>query len=98
MSGIAAFLQGRWKEARDHSEEAALIFRGRCTGVTWELDNAQLYQLWAAIFLGELQDLERQSSLLLTEARARGDIYLETNLRTRVANMCHLAANDPDAA
>jgi serine/threonine protein kinase len=96
--GIAAFLQGRWQLSRESSEQAETIFRERCTGVTWEMDNAQLYPLWSIIFLGELGRLDGLASPLLAEARVRGDLYLETNLRTRVFNMIHLASDQPEAA
>lgn len=98
MSGIAAFLEGMWQASCDRCAEAETIFRDRCTGVTWELDNAKLYPLWARIFLGRLDDLGTRASLLLNEARARGDLYLETNLRTRVVNMSLLAADRPEMA
>lgn len=98
MSGIGAFLDGKWQAACDRCGEAETIFRDRCTGVTWELDNAKLYPLWARIFLGQLGDLGTRASLLLNEARARGDLYLETNLRTRVVNMSLLAADQPETA
>ena len=95
MSGIAAFLEGKWQASCDRCAEAETIFRDRCTGVAWELDNAKLYPLWARIFLGKLADLGIRASLLLNDARARGDLYLETNLRTRVVNMPLLAADQP---
>ncbi len=65
---------------------------------TWELDNAQLHPLWARIFLGQVGDLGMRTSILLRDARARGDLYLETNLRTRVMNMSLLAADEPASA
>jgi hypothetical protein len=98
MSGIAAFLDGMWQASCERCAEAETIFRDRCTGVTWELDNAKLYPLWARIQLGELRDLGMRATLLLNEARARGDLYLETNLRTRVLNMSMLAADQPASA
>jgi serine/threonine protein kinase len=98
MAGIAAFLQGHWRIARDNSEAAGEIFREHCTGVAWELDNASLYPLWSRIFLGELQGLGTHASQLLANARLRGDLYLETNLKTRVFNMSWLAADRPDRA
>jgi hypothetical protein len=98
MTGISAFLQGQWRIARDNAEAAGAIFRECCTGVAWELDNASLYPLWSRIFLGELSDLGTQASELLANARLRGDLYLETNLRTRVLNMSWLAVDRPDRA
>ncbi len=98
MSGISAFLQGQWRVARDNAEAASVVFRERCTGVTWELDNADLYPLWSRIFLGDLKGLGDRATHLLADARLRGDLYLETNLRTRVLNMSWLALDRPDKA
>jgi hypothetical protein len=98
MGGIGAFLQGQWRAACDKTEAAQSIFRDKCTGVAWELDNARLYPLWARIFLGELTGLAALATSLVTEAQVRGDRYLETNLRTRVLNMVHIAGDRPAEA
>jgi serine/threonine protein kinase len=98
MTGIAAFLEGRWRDCCRHCEESEQVFRERCSDVSWELDNAQLYPLWSRIFLGELGGVGPRAWQLLRESRGRGDRYLETNLLTRVFNMVWLAADDPDAA
>jgi hypothetical protein len=97
-AAVAAFMQGRFRASRSHAEEAQQILRQQCTGVTWELDNSHLYPLWSRVYLGELAGLDELVSRLLTEAQARGDLHLETNLRTRVLHMCKLADDAPDAA
>ncbi len=98
MSGMGAFLLGQWRQALESTQAAGVIFRDECTGVAWELDNASLYPLWSRIFLGELKGLGLRANQLLASARLRGDLYLETNLRTRVLNMSWLALDLPEEA
>jgi serine/threonine protein kinase len=96
--GIAGYMEGRWKNGREFSEQAEKIFRERCTGVAWELDTAQSFSLWSLFFLGEVAELNRRLPLLLKEARERGDLYAATNLGTFVGHLTWLATDDPEGA
>jgi hypothetical protein len=98
VKGMSAFLQGRWKAARELLEAADAILRERCTGVAWELDTAHLYYLLALFYLGDVGELGRQLPRLLKEARERDDLTAATNLRTRAAYLTYLAADDPEQA
>jgi hypothetical protein len=97
-TGIAGYMEGRWKNGREFSERAEEIFRTRCTGVAWELDTAQSFSLWSLFFLGEVAELNRRLPVLLKEARERGDLYAATNLGTFVGHLTWLAADDPKGA
>jgi eukaryotic-like serine/threonine-protein kinase len=96
--GIAAYMQGKWRLARQLSDEANDIFREHCTGVAWELDTAQSFVVWSLFFLGEVAELDRRLPLLLKAARERGDLYAATNLGTFSGHLTWLAADDPDGA
>ncbi len=96
-SGFAAYLQGRWQEAHDELQRAEEILRDRCTGVTWELDNAQIFSLVTLYFLGEAKDLQRRLPIRLKEARERGDLYALTSIETRISWIARLAEDDPEA-
>lgn len=98
VKGMSAFLQGRWKIARELLERADAILRERCTGVAWELDTAHLYYLLALSYLGEIRELCRHLPRFLKEAHERDDLTAATNLRTRIAYLMHLAADDPEPA
>jgi hypothetical protein len=98
VAGIAAFLQGRWREARESCERGEAIFRDRCTGVAWELASAQFFGLGARYYLGEIGELSARVPELLREAEARGDLYRATGLRSWRTNAAWLALDDPDAA
>jgi serine/threonine protein kinase len=98
-AGNAAWLDGRWREARDHCERAEAILRERCTGVDWEILNAQLFGLASMFFLGEVNALSQRLRSLLEEAEGRGSLSRATFLRTGFcSHVAWLAADDPDRA
>jgi serine/threonine protein kinase/tetratricopeptide (TPR) repeat protein len=98
VKGSAAYMQGRWRTARDLFERAETVLQERCAGVAWEIDTARFYMALALFYLGELNELARRLPSLLKEARERDALYVETNLRTRIAYVTSLAADDPDQA
>lgn len=97
-AGIAAYLEGRWRKAAERLERAEEILRERCTGVTWEIDTAFVFHLRALLFIGEYGRVNRRLPPLLKEVQERGDLYAETNLRSRVTWLAWLCHDDPDAA
>jgi serine/threonine protein kinase len=97
-AAVAAFAVADWPAARRLSERAEHLLRERCTGVTWELDNVQLITLLSLATLGELREFTGRLSGLLREAEDRGDLYVATSMRTRVAYVAELAADRPEGA
>ncbi len=97
-SGFALYLEGRWNNAQELLEKAEGILRDRCTGVAWELGTARFYSLRSLVFMGRFDELSRRLPSYLTDAQARGDLYLETNLRTRVSYHVLLAQDRPEKA
>lgn len=97
--GIAAWILGRWKEARELCERAEATFRERCTGAVWEILTAQLFSLASLFFLGDLKELSRRLPILLEEARERGNLLAATFLRLGFFSyVVWLAADDPERA
>jgi hypothetical protein len=97
-TGASAFLRGHWNIAIGSLDRAESIFRSQCNGVSWELDSVLLFGLWARMCAGQLQDLPRRHESLIRDALQRGDVYAATNLRTGLANMLWLMADDPARA
>jgi hypothetical protein len=98
-AGIAAWLDGRWQEARVLSDQAEEILRERCTGALWELLLAQLFGLASLFFLGEIAALSRRLPSLLEEAEGRGNLLRATVLRLGFcSHVAWLAADDPATA
>jgi hypothetical protein len=96
--GIAALMLGRAKDARDEFDQAAAIFRDRCTGVAWELDTVANLSLCAIARLGDLAELRKRWSSLLKETRGLGGHYAYTTLNTYYATILRLADDDPHGA
>lgn len=84
-SGISAFLSGRWAEATARCDQAATLFRDRCSGVTWELNLARGFHLYSLLYRGELRDAAARLPTLLAAAEERGNLYLEFELSTRLS-------------
>ncbi|HEX4458721.1 MAG TPA: AAA family ATPase, partial [Polyangia bacterium] len=97
-SGIAAFLQGRWRDGHRLCSEAERVFRDRCIGAAWEADSAQSFSLWSLFYLGELAQLQQRVPTAIREAEERGDLYAATNLRIGELNFVHLASDDVEGA
>jgi eukaryotic-like serine/threonine-protein kinase len=93
-AGTAAFLEGRWRTARERCEEAEVVLREQCQGVAWELDGCQLFALASAIHMGDFEVVRRRGPRLVSEAEQRGDRFAATNLRTRVVSLLHLAGDE----
>ena len=96
--GVAAYLEGRWRAAKENCDRAETIFRDRCTGVAWEIDTANAFALWGLSHLGEVAELSRRWPILLTQVRDRGDLYAAMNLSSYLMSVVRLAADDPVAA
>ena len=98
VAGIAAFLEGRWKDSLALAEQAEPILRDRCHGVAWELDNTHYYSLTVLFYLGEIARLIDELPKFLKEAEDRGDRYALTSMRTRLSPLVRLANDEPDKA
>jgi hypothetical protein len=99
MQGVAAWLDGRWKSAREGCERAESQLRERCTGVVWEILMAQMFQLAALFYLGELKELSRRLPTLLKEAEEHGDLLRATFLRIGYgSHVAWLVADDAATA
>ncbi len=99
-SGVTAFLEGRWRDARTNLERADNHLRTQCSGdyVAWAIVSCNLYLLGAILHLGELTELGRRLPPLLDDATLRGDRYALTHLRSSIATYIWLGRDDPDTA
>jgi hypothetical protein len=96
--GIAAALEGDWPAGQALCDEAEGQLRESCTGTAWELGTAQRFALWPLMFMGEVAEIRRRLPRLLREARARDDLYGETNLCLVIRTFRRLAADEPARA
>jgi eukaryotic-like serine/threonine-protein kinase len=98
MDGIAAYLCGDYARALEQSRQGEAILRERCTGVTWELDTACVYELLALVQLGRWRELAELAPARYESARERSDAYLTTFFKTRIEFLPLLMAGDVDQA
>ncbi|HVP15353.1 MAG TPA: hypothetical protein VMS88_07400, partial [Terriglobales bacterium] len=98
QEGIAASMAGDFPDSLAACRRGEAILRERCTGVMWELDTAQLYQLHALANTGRWAELAARIAPLRADAVDRGDLYLTTYILTRNAYLTHLAAGDSGRA
>ena len=96
--GVAEYYLGHWQAARTLVEHAENVLLEHCSGVTWELNTARLYQIVSLFYQGELAELSRRVFFFLKEAQERGNLYGATVFRTGFANVAWLAADDANGA
>jgi eukaryotic-like serine/threonine-protein kinase len=97
-SGIAAYLRGDMLLARERLERGEDLLRERCQGVTWELDTAITMLFRVLLFLGDWAEVRRRLPAALEGFAARGDLFAETNVRSRVTWLVRLLDDQPEAA
>ena len=95
MIGTSALMAGEWKTATVHCRHALQLLREKCTGVTWEINLTETLHLGSLLYQGEIREVARRVPALLVDARDRGNLSFETELRTRM-NTVWLAADQPD--
>jgi serine/threonine protein kinase len=93
-AGMAAYMEGRWRTARQLTDKAEATLLEKCTNVVWELANAQLFSLLSTYFLGDFQQLRDRFPRFLRNSEERGDLFSITSLRARIAYLLHLSADD----
>jgi hypothetical protein len=97
-SGMAAYLRGEFTLARERLERGERILRERCRGVTWELDTATTMLFRVLLFLGDWAEIRRRLPAALEGFAARGDLYAETNVRSRMSWVARLMQDQPEEA
>jgi serine/threonine protein kinase len=96
--GLIAFGTERWQDARDAVARAWPLLHDRCIGTAYEIHATQMFRVFALYYLGELGELAREVPQWLREAVGRGDVYAATDLRSGLANLAWLTADDPAGA
>ena len=96
--GIAAYMGGRWSEARGHLERGLATLHDHGAGVRWELDVGEAYWLGTLYYLGEWRELYRQSTLLVRDAIERNDVVAQLGVCSGRGNLAWLIAGKPEQA
>jgi hypothetical protein len=98
MEGIGACLASDQRTGLAVCAQGEALLRKHCTGVMWEVETAELYQVLALALLGRISDLEARTLPLLEDARERHAFYLSTFIETRLLFLLRLAADDVTGA
>lgn len=96
--GIVNNLVGEWKKSYEFSKSAEEVFREQCSGVAWEVGTAQAFGLWALAYMGEIAELGKRWTVLIKEARDKGDQFAEANLDTDLMALFKVASDEPGEA
>jgi hypothetical protein len=91
--GLAHFLRGRWKLAREELDASTALL---VQGVAHWQANGHLFATSSCYFTGEIKELSRRNARLLADALERGDLYTIVNLATTTTITTHLAADTPE--
>nr|UXE45507.1 serine/threonine-protein kinase PknD [uncultured bacterium] len=92
--GISEYVRGRWRSALQILEEAcARLAAAR----RWQA-NANVYAVFALVYLGDLREARSRTTRLLADAERRGDLYTAVNLRASHPIASWVAADEVEAA
>ncbi len=98
MRGGMALFTARWRDAVTFTDEAARVFRERCSDVAWELASAWRFNHVALYYLGEIAQLCDRVPAAMADARSRGDRFAESCAGSGGAVVVWLASGDVHTA
>jgi len=96
--GWIGYLTGDFRECLKHCEISEKIFRDSCSGVSWELDTAQIYQIYSYSWLGDFGQFRLRLTEFLREANSRGDLYAERTMSAPLVDLYLIVDDDLAAA
>jgi serine/threonine protein kinase len=95
MRGLRLFLRGQWREALATLDSAYVDLPGQLAGMQ---SQAQLYAVYAQLFLGDLAEVRRRTTRILADAEQRGDLFMPVFLTVSNTFMLSLADDEPESA
>jgi eukaryotic-like serine/threonine-protein kinase len=97
-TGIALYLNGRFREAAENLAQTMGMLQDGSTGLTQEGVTTRMFAIQSLAFLGAFEELRRSQREGLREAVTRGDVYAAVNLRIGFPNLAWLVDDRPDLA
>ncbi|HEY2201146.1 MAG TPA: hypothetical protein VGH56_04615, partial [Solirubrobacteraceae bacterium] len=98
VTGVALYLNGRFREAAEKLVCAMNLLQDGSTGLVQEGVTARIFAVQSLAFLGSYRELQRWQTEGLRDAITRGDVYAKANLRIGLANLAWLVEDRPDLA
>jgi eukaryotic-like serine/threonine-protein kinase len=96
-AGIAAYFEGEFRRSRDLLGEAETFISERCAGLRFELGQVRSFRSLAMFYLGDVLEAGTRVLPILSDARERGDRYVESML-VNVTYRHHLLLDRAEAA
>ncbi|HXU71122.1 MAG TPA: AAA family ATPase [Polyangia bacterium] len=93
----AAVLEGRFSDAPSSIALAESRFRD-LAGSNWERTSLSRLHITALVARGRFAELQERVPAELADALERGDLFTAVNMRTGLANLAWVAADDPAGA
>jgi hypothetical protein len=93
---LVAAVEGRWRDCVARS--LAVEVRGRTANWTFMRNLTMVFPGFAMDFLGSFRELAAAAPGWIADAASRSDLFLETELRTRIGYFPPLLEDDPAAA
>jgi serine/threonine protein kinase/tetratricopeptide (TPR) repeat protein len=95
---ISSYLLGQWEECLEAAGKAEELLRYAKGGATWQLNEVQLFALWARFYLGSVRRLVQVAPVMLNDAKECGNLHLAASLLTGTAAVWWLVDDNPDGA
>jgi eukaryotic-like serine/threonine-protein kinase len=95
--GVSAFMVGRWRESTELVERALEMLLQQSSGAMGEIILAQNFLIGSLLYEGRIREVTNRTTRLLATALKNGNIYWDTELRTR-QTLVWLAQDQPDEA
>ncbi len=98
VAGFAALLESRVIEAGDLLERSERLWRRSGSDSFWGGSRVSVLRIYALMLRGRLRDVRNRMPGMLKDLAAKGNLYDETDLRSRAAWLARLAADQPERA
>ncbi len=97
-AGVAALCESRLRDARELLERSERLWRESRSDFFWAASRASVLEIYALIFCGRLREVLDRLPGMLQDLAEKGNLYDETDLRSRAAWVAQLAADQPEKA
>ena len=97
--GMCDWVAGNWEKTVQACRKAEDIYTEECTGVTWEVDIARIFELASLAWMGRWREHSERLPSFRREAENRGDLFAIVSLPLLTYSyMMLLGSDDTDAA
>lgn len=96
--GVARFFEGKNQDALEALSKAERVFSSRHDGLTWEVVNCWMYQMWAWLKLGDVRMLYKTTPDRFARIRGDHSVLSLSGTASAHGNMVWLLMDKPEEA